>query len=369
MTFHGGDVWQVSRETGIAEDEILDFSSSINPRGLPQAARERLARDAANPRLLGRYPDPSARALRRALSAKLSVPEEAIVIGPGAEGMLSPILRTIQAAQALVPVPAFSEYRRVCAQSGIEFQGFPLCRSENFRVPVARFCGQSAARKGAAVILNNPHNPSGAVLKDQEVRRIAEAARSAGASLLLDEAFIDYVPGASLASDAASNPGLIVLRSLTKFYGCPALRIGYAVAHPETARRIRELLPTWGVAQLAIDALAMAIADREYEELSIRENDSERARLSPAIEALGIRVLPSGANYLLLDLPGGGPRAADLRMRLLAEHRILIRNCDTYEAMETGRYIRVAVRSRGDNERLTAGLAAIMTQASRVPQG
>lgn len=224
MTVHGGDVWQVGEELGIPALELLDFSANINPRGLPPRAMERLLRDASDLQLLSLYPDPSARCLREALSEQLAVSTEAIVVGPGAEALLSPILRCLGTRRALVPVPAFSEYRRVCTQQGIEFAPFPLHRSELFRVPVDYFCRRIDAEQCGVVLLNNPHNPSGAILDAHEVRRVLETASSSGAPLLVDEAFIDYAPDASLVREASTQPGLIVVRSLTKFYGCPALR-------------------------------------------------------------------------------------------------------------------------------------------------
>ncbi len=187
------------------------------------------------------------------------------------------------------------------------------------------------------------------MLRAHEAQRILDATRSGGATLLLDEAFIDYAPHETLVGEAAARPGLIVLRSLTKFYGCPALRVGYAVAHPDTIRRVNSRLPTWPVTQLALDALTEAITDREYAEGSLRENASERDSLSESLSQLGLAVFPSAANYLLLELGNGMPTASELRMRLLREHKILIRNCDSYEGLSTGRYVRVAVRSAADN--------------------
>ena len=96
MIAHGGDVWQASEALGIPASELLDFSANINPRGLPPRARERLSRDAADARLLSLYPDPSARGLRTALSDHLGVPSDAIVVGPGAEALLAPIMRSVR---------------------------------------------------------------------------------------------------------------------------------------------------------------------------------------------------------------------------------------------------------------------------------
>ena len=347
MTVHGGDVWQAGEALGITASELLDFSANINPRGLPPGALEQLTHDAANKQLLSFYPDPSARRLRHALSRKLDVPPEAIVIGSGAESLLSPIIRCLQPKRALVPVPAFSEYRRVC-----DFTPFLLHRAELFRVPVNCLCNRIESERFDLVLLNNPHNPSGAMLEAHEVRRIADAV-----PLLLDEAFIDYAPRGSLVRDAPERDGLIVVRSLTKFYGCPALRIGYAVAHPDMIRRIADLLPTWPVTQLAIDALAEAITDEEYAETSLRENAVERESLAVSLRRIGLFVFPSAANYLFIELSESVLSSSELRERLIAKHRILIRNCDSYENLATGRYIRVAVRSGADNARLVRALS------------
>jgi threonine-phosphate decarboxylase len=357
MIVHGGDVWQVSEELGIAASELIDFSANINPRGLPPRARERLARDASDARLLSFYPDPSARRLRQALSEQLQVPANAIVVGPGAESLLAPVLGYLHPQQVLVPIPAFSEYRRVCEQQHIEFVAFPLDRLELFRVPTDRFCQRIESESPGAVLLNNPHNPSGATLEPDEVRRVADVALSTRSTPLLDEAFIDYVPHASLVREAAAQPGLIVIRSLTKFYGGPALRVGYAVAHPEIVRRIASLLPTWPVTQLAMEALAEAVADREYAETSKRENIAEREWLVESLSRLGLFAFPSAANFLLLELRTDMPASAELRARLISRHRILIRNCDSYEGLVQGRYLRVAVRARAENCRLIQALA------------
>ena len=360
MIAHGGDVWQAGEALGIPSSDLLDFSANINPRGLPLRARERLSRDAADPRLLSVYPDPSARGLRRALSDHLGVSSDAIVVGPGAEALLAPIVRSVRPRCMLVPIPAFSEYRRVCEQNEVEFASFPLNRDELFRTPADVFCKRIESTSPDTILLNNPHNPSGSMLEAQDMRRIADTAAGMRATLVLDEAFIDYAPQHSLVQRAATQPALIVVRSLTKFYGCPALRVGYAVAHPDTIRRIQALLPTWPITQLALDALAEAVADCGYAEASLRENEMERVCLADSLNRLGIFVFPSAANYLLLEFPPGALTAVELRERLLAKHRILIRNCDSYEGLTAGRYIRVAVRAGDENHRLVQALGEEM---------
>jgi threonine-phosphate decarboxylase len=106
-----------------------------------------------------------------------------------------------------------------------------------------------------------------------------------------------------------------------------------------------------------LDALAEAVGDSQYAEESIRENAAGRERLADGLKGIGLFVFPSAANFLLLELPAKMPSASDLRNRLIAKHRILIRNCDSYEGLTAGRYIRVAVRSAEENCRLIRALA------------
>jgi threonine-phosphate decarboxylase len=356
MISHGGDVWQVAEQTGVRAAALLDFSANINPRGLPPRALERLARDASDSQSLRFYPDPSANHLRNVLSEQHSAPAEAMVVGPGAEALIAPILKSFRARRVLIPMPAFSEYTRVCEQQESEYVPFFLDRSECFRIPVDRLCECIQGAQCDCVILNNPHNPSGALLHPDGVRRIVETARSCEMSVVLDEAFIDYAPGASLLHDALAQPGMMVIRSLTKFYGCPALRIGYAVGQPDSVQRVASLMPAWPVTQLAIDALAEAVQDRDYAQASIDENAIRREDLAQTLSGLGGKVIPSAANFLLVELADAMPPAAELRARLIHKHRILIRNCDSYGGLAPGRYIRVAVRSAEDNGRLVRAL-------------
>jgi threonine-phosphate decarboxylase len=365
MTTHGGDVWQMAEELGLEATDLLDFSANVNPRGLPRRAIARLTRDADDAALLKLYPDPSARRLKRTLAGLLDVPDQSIVVGAGAEALLAPVLRVALLVSGeesvLVPVPAFSEYRRICEQLSVEFEPWPLEQSEDFRLPVGRLCDRlRAGTVPGAMLLNNPHNPSGALLDRSDMSRIVNVMESAGIGVVLDEAFIDYTPGHSLVTEAASRPGLIVVRSLTKFYGCPALRVGYAVSHPDTIAQIRSTLPTWSVSQLAMDALSEALVDADFVHETLLECESERIRVADTLARLGLKVVPSAANYLLVRLNPSMPDSAELRLQLARDHRILIRNCDSYEGLEKGRWIRLAIRSPHENTRLVSALNSVL---------
>jgi threonine-phosphate decarboxylase len=187
--------------------------------------------------------------------------------------------------------------------------------------------------------------------------RIARA-RSCGATVLVDEAFIDYSPGDAITRDVATLPGVVAIRSLTKFFGCPGLRVGYAVASPETAAELTAHLPAWPVTTLAINTLAEALRDGDYARETLESNARERTRLSEALERLGCRVSPSAANFLFVRLPVEFP-AVQVRACLIREHAILVRECDSFEGVEPGRYVRVAVRNESDNTRLIEAFGSV----------
>jgi len=354
---HGGDIQRVAREYGIPASELLDFSANINPRGLPPGAVTRLAHESLDSALLMQYPDPEARELRQTLSKRLDVPLDAIVIGGGAGALIAAGIRALRPRRCLIPVPAFCEYERACVASGCAVDPFQLDARTGFTLDLEALSRLMGKNGHDLLIVNNPHNPSGAVTDRGAMLHLLDAVRTAEAGVLIDEAFIEYAPGAQITAEAARRPGVIAVRSFTKCYGCPALRVGYAVASPETAKQVAAQLPAWSVTTLALDAMIEALKDEAYARATLEENERERSRLSKALAKLGLHVFPSAANFLLLRLPENCSSSAQLREQLILRHRILVRNCDSFEGLETGHYIRVAVRREPENNRLVEAIS------------
>lgn len=350
---HGGNVEQAARMVGLPADQILDFSANVNPMGLPSRAAQRLAHEASDPNIVARYPDPESTGLRCLLSQQLAVPPESIVIGAGGAALIDMAIRALSPRRCLIPTPAFCEYERACLACGSSPHFLAL--SPDFRLAP---CLVTEAAPGDLLILNNPHNPSGICLTRIEMLALVAAARRSGAQVLVDEAFIDYAPDSAITREAAADAGLIAVRSLTKFYGCPGLRVGYATAAPETASHILAQSPAWPVSTLAQNTLAEALRDRDYLRQALETNESARTRLAAALAALGCRVHASAANFLLVQLPACFP-APSTRECLLQKHAILVRECDSFRGLEGRNYIRVAVRREIENARLVEALSVL----------
>jgi len=369
---HGGDVAAVAAEFGIPPEKLLDFSANINPLAPPAGVLRRLKRDAADVELLMRYPETGLKSLRRALSVHAGIAENQIIIGGGAAALIETVIRAVQGKngkpKCLLPIPAFSEYERALLAAAFQIVPFALEKENNFCLAERNFIEVLANEKPELCIITNPHNPTGALIKRQSLERIAQAAQKTGTIILLDEAFIDYAPEESLTQDTQRFENLIVLRSLTKFYSIPALRVGYAAASIKLTENLKNRLSSWSVTTLAANAAEEAVKDIVYAEKTLETNRIEREFLASNLRLLGLRVFPSAANFLFVQLPPR-LRAAELRSNLIEHHHIIIRDCSTYSGLETGKFIRVAVRNRADNESLVKAISVFLEKVLNLKGG
>ncbi len=365
LPLHGGDLAAIGRRYAIDPGSLLDFSANLNPLGPPPAllrTLETAARDVAE---LGRYPEADARSLRLALGAHLDVEPEAIVVANGAAALLGTALTALRARRCVVPTPAFSEDRHAVRTLGAAWYGVPLYGAKDFALEPDRVADAVKRHAADVCLITNPHNPSGSLASRDTMMDLVTVAGSMGVATIVDEAFIDYAPASSITRASATTPRLITVRSLTKFYAVPALRVGYAVAAPDLARTMRTQLPSWPVTTLALRALAAALADLPYAALTLEENARARDTLATDLGELGLHAAPSAANFLFLTLPPGAPSAAEITQRLILDERIVVRDCSSYDGLGDGRHIRVAVRRPSENALLVRALSGALDLSRR----
>ena len=173
--------------------------------------------------------------------------------------------------------------------------------------------------------------------------------------MLLDEAFIDYIPEDSLATMVHRFPNLIVFRSVTKFHGIPGLRAAYAIANPLLSTAINAQLAPWPITTLASRAVVAALEDQAYATRSRSENFTRRSTLQSDLESSGLIVYPSAANFLLFQLPSLIDPDVFWR-HMIVQHRIVLRSCANYEALSAGHF-RAAIRAERENDKLAAAVA------------
>jgi threonine-phosphate decarboxylase len=352
---HGGNLEALIASRGLAAPPLLDFSANINPLGPPEALLAELRAVATDREDVMRYPEPSYRRLREAIASAHDLDPEAVVVGNGSAALLDAAIAALGVERALVPTPAFSEYRRALASRGAAFVAAPLDRACDFALDTADLIARARALDTDCIVLNTPHNPSGASLTGRATRAFVDVCEGDGRSTIVDEAFVDYIERESIVRHAAQTSQSVVLRSLTKFFAVPALRVGFAVATPDVARRMRAALPSWPVTSIAARAIAAALGDERYAMRTRDANAAAREHLRSDLASIGLRSLASAANYVLVEVPPPF-EAAVLTKRLVDEYAIVVRDCTSYDELRDGRFVRIAVRSANDNARLVAAL-------------
>lgn len=311
---------------------------------------------AAGMPLLASYPDPEYRQLRSALGARHGLDPDWILPGNGAAELLTWAARDLaQYDRTHVFVPGFRDYGRALRAFDARICPHPLAEfGGSDRVLSLAQVGAIAFDR-AGLLLNDPHNPTGKRCPRSLVRSCLEQSALA----VVDEAFIDFLPPdeqQSWVDEIADWDNLVVLRSLTKFYSLPGLRLGYAVGHPNRLRRWQQWRDPWSVNVLADVAARAAIADEEFARKTWEWLVPAREELQRGLSALpGLHPGASVANFLLVQ---SDRSASELQEHLLREYRLLIRDCLSFPELGD-RYFRIAVRTPDENRRLVSAIAAI----------
>jgi threonine-phosphate decarboxylase len=364
VTGHGGNIYKAAEKTGIPEDRIIDFSASINPMGTPASS---VAAMKEHIRYLPHYPEPFAERLGLQIGKHYRVSPDSVLCANGSTELIYLIPRALKPRRVLLTAPAFSEYEKACKLAGHKTRviNYRLTKEENFDIDPNEFISAMSGTVNSSRIthhlsrpfdmafLCNPNNPTGRLLNKRDVLRIADAANELGCFLVLDEAFMDFCPGASVLGEVGNYPFLIVLRSMTKFYALSGLRIGFGVFPQQILKRLKEYKEPWTVNTLAQEAARAALSDRAYQKATPKMIKAEKKFMEQQFKKLSLDYVPSAANFYLLRL-----ESAKQVISALEQKGILVRDCSNFNGLDDT-YVRVAVKSRRENEILIKELSAL----------
>ena len=361
---HGGNIYALSGKLRLDEKDIIDFSASINPLGVPKTVISALKHSIQH---LYNYPDPDAKRLRLQIAKHHKINPESIICGNGSTELIYLVARSLRPERVLIPAPTFSEYERACKiRDGLRVMRYELKREKDFdlnieefidamsgkQLPITRHASRITAFDMA--FLCTPNNPTGRLIKKEDVIEIANAAKKLKCYLVVDEAFIDFVPEESAIKEVGENPYLIVLRSLTKFYALSGLRIGYGVFPLNITEAIKKHKEPWTVNTLAQTAGIAAFKDIEFKKKTFRVIKQEKDFLEKEFKRSEISYIPSEANYYLLRLNNAKEIITALRNK-----GILVRDCSNFKGLDNS-YMRIAVRSRRENKVLIKELSKFL---------
>ena len=359
---HGGNVQAAAHRLGCRPWQLIDASASLAPLPLPWTAH--VSRLAAP---LNAYPDRRLVGLRGCISAVHRLPQDCVLPGNGAAELFTWAARDAAAAgHSLLPQPGFADYERALECWGASWVPLPLPLDWTGPGP-APFPGGSC--QGDVLWITNPHNPTGQLWS----RASLEPLLRRYALVICDEAFLPLVPNGeeqSLIDLVSLHSNLVVIRSLTKLYGIAGLRLGYAVAQPERLQRWARWRDPWPVNAVA-SAVGQALLRRpkRYQawlQRVQRWTAREGSWLHQQLAALpGITPMPSAANYLLIrgERNGEPYSLQPLREALETRHRILLRDCRSFEGLDET-WLRIGYQSRRGNRRIIRAMRQELSSIS-----
>ena len=333
---------------------LVDFCYLVNPYYPPARLVDEM--QASFERLLTQYP--SGMRVNSLLAAKtFGVEQGRIMVGNGAAELIKALLATFSGRVGFVR-PTFEEYpNRYPAGLSVSYEAAGPDFSYTADDLMAFFEGKGLE----ALVLINPDNPSGNYLPREDVERLAAWCEARGVRLVYDESFSDFAdePGNTMVDDGllARFPHMVVMKSISKSYGVPGVRLGILASADEgLVAALKADVSIWNINSFGEFYLQIAEKYAKDYRAGLERFRAERARLAGELEGVaGLRVIPSQANYLMLEVTNGmGSR--ELTCRLMARHQILIKDLSKKVRWEGRQFVRVAIRTREDNDRLVAAL-------------
>jgi len=351
----GVPVEHLARRLGMATAQVAQLASNENPLGASPRALQALAAATID---LARYPDNDCVDLTQALARHLGVPADWIVIGPGSENVIGLVVRMMlcPGRGTVYPQHAFQAFVSHAAQSGARLVEVP---ARDFTADLDALAAQLARTPETALVyLANPGNPTGTHVLPAQVEAFLHRV-PAHVAVLLDEAYHEYLPPGlrSPGVDWVQRfPNLVLTRTFSKAYGLAGLRVGYGIAQPLLADRLRRVRLPFTVTTQAQVAATAALDDEAFLRETVRMNDAGLSQLTQGLLALGHRVVPSAANFVLAEV---GDAAGVCQV--LEARGILVRRVGNY-GLAT--WLRLSVGLPQENERLLQALGELRGQAA-----
>ena len=375
MDFHGANIYKAFREKTIKE--ILDYSSNINPYGIPESLKKRITE---NLEVLERYPDPDYVELRQKLANLNKVNLSDIVLGNGATEIIFLFMKVINPKKILIVSPTFGEYERavkateisgdtvsLSSSNGdnknienkkIEIEYFELKESDDFKLNIGNLKNE-LENKYDLLIICNPNNPTGKFLKLAQTEEILKECNKYDTKLFIDEAFIEFLADGmkeSIINTEENKKNLFVTRAFTKFFAIPGLRLGYGMYFDkELEKKISEKKEPWSVNNFAEMAGLTVLDDAEYIEKTLKWIAEEKIYMYEKLNKIsGMKVYETEVNFITgkIDekLFSEGLNVKILREKML-EQGILIRDASNFKFLDE-RFFRLAIKDRASNERV-----------------
>ena len=347
----GKPIEELKEELGL--EDICRLYSNENPLGPPSSAVE--AMRVASLRS-ARYPNGDSFDLRNALSSHLGVNTDQLVFGAGANEVIKLFCLAYLEPEdeVILPRPSLGEYARLATMCGAHCKAIPL--NDDFVVDLPSMAA-AISSKTKMIFICNPNNPTGTVIEQRGLRQMLNRVGD-NILVVLDEAYFDYVDYPNSPDGVTflkEFPNVASIRTFSHGYGLAGLRIGYGVAHASIIYELDKVREPYHISSVAQAAALAALNDKEYFEKSIRYNQVEREYMINRLRTMGLVVLKSQANFLLVDVKTSAVRI----YQSLLKRGVMVRSADSFGYPTA---IRVSIGLREENNYFLDALKECLSQ-------
>jgi threonine-phosphate decarboxylase len=356
---HGGEILDAVGRSGFRCEDLLDFSSSVNPLGTSKKAL--VAVEAAFGQVAA-YPDSASTELREVIARYYSIVLDNIVVGNGSTELMYLFAEVFlsKGDKVVMAAPTFGEYEGAVRKTGADVCFVKL--GDDKRLDVDAFISSMTVAGVKMAFVCNPNNPTSLLTLPCDLKRILDVALAHSVLVFLDEDFLEFVEDEqqfSMISSIDKYPNLFILRSFTKLFGLTGLRVGYGIANKEIIDVLMRAKIPWNVNCLAQAAAVVALNDTEHLQKTRQLISEEKEYLQNGLSNIkGFRVHAPDANFFFIDIRKSGYTAAELAEKLLA-YGIMIRDCSSFKGLDNY-YVRIAVRLHNENVKLIQALGKVI---------
>ncbi|MDR1676927.1 MAG: aminotransferase class I/II-fold pyridoxal phosphate-dependent enzyme [Deltaproteobacteria bacterium] len=350
-TVHGGRVEEAAQDLGLPIGEILDFSANINPLDYDFDFRAALISSLDT---IHHYPDIRAGSLTEDMASQSGLPAWTIQAGSGSTPLIYQLARILKTENHIIVAPAFAEYGAALSATGIKKINYHLLSEENGFLLTQEDVLSVISKNPELVILANPANPTGLKVPSRSLSQFIEASNGEqGFWLVIDEAFMDFCQeNHSLEKTILDNPRLIILKSLTKLFAIPGLRLGYlACGNRRLMDTFHSTTEPWSINSIAQHTGRFLLTKKNFISKTPEHTARLRERLVSNISPY-VETFPSQANFVMGRLKRGNK---SVLIKHLYKKGILVRDLDGMPGLPDG-FIRLAVRPLSEISLLTKAL-------------
>ena len=350
---HGGNIYKFQRE---GKNDILDYSSNINPLGVPQRFID-IAKESFNK--LVNYPDPYYIDLRKKIAEFNSLDLSNIIVGNGAIEILFLYLKSLKPKKVLILSPCFAEYERALKSVSAEINYFELKESDNFYPNIENLKREIETNSYDLLLFCNPNNPTGQFIKLEDIKKVVEVCENKNTKIFVDEAFIEFIENwQEKTVSLFKNKNIFIMRAFTKFFAIPGLRLGYGIGFDkEILDNMWDEKEPWTVNTFANLAGLVMLDDKEYIEKSEKWILEEKKFMYKELsEFQYLKAYKTECNFILLKIQNIS--SASLRDKMI-EKNILIRDASNFKFLDY-HFVRLAIKDRESNIKVLEALADIM---------